>query len=389
MLKIIKDSNNLKFTVEGEIIPAKVEIYIRNRRNVYDIYLKNNNEEKILSAKLAEIPDNTAINFQRNIDWSSFLYKVKISIRNNLVLYSLKVDVGKWTEPFSIPEYVNKYIEIIKMSEDPTFELKSSDKTSFSIYTKFLPDNFERKSINDEIQNNLRVLKKCHEKTISELSVLVSNKNIQTLFYFPEQIRVFCEQYLLYFAQFLQDLGINTTANLKEEAGKVLFSITPNDDFEALDKIREALAVYLNLPDSPIIYDDSFAAMRLQQQIENLQHSQKMTARELQITEKILIAQSGTIQEKNTIIAQKDSVIAQQNKVIEKITSPSIMIDSVENKEELEEIYDGLKIGESKFLKEQLGIHLNPAKIIKTAVKNTLGKDERKSVLGLDKEVEE
>jgi hypothetical protein len=45
-----------------------------------------------------------------------------------------------------------------------------------------------------------------------------------------------------------------------------------------------------------------------------------------------------------------------------------------------------LKIGESKFLKEQLGIHLNPAKVIKTGVKNVFGKDGRKSILGLDEE---
>ncbi|MEP6903265.1 MAG: hypothetical protein ABJA66_16060 [Actinomycetota bacterium] len=38
-------------------------------------------------------------------------------------------------------------------------------------------------------------------------------------------------------------------------------------------------------------------------------------------------------------------------------------------------------------MKEQLGIYLNPAKVIKTAVKNTFGKDgEKKSVLGLDEE---
>ncbi len=97
-----------------------------------------------------------------------------------------------------------------------------------------------------------------------------SNFQLNVRFNFPEQFKTPCEQYLLYFAQFLQDLGISATSNLKEEAGKVLFSVTPTDDKEALDKIREALAVYLNLPASPIVYDDSFAAMRLQQQIENL-----------------------------------------------------------------------------------------------------------------------
>lgn len=45
-----------------------------------------------------------------------------------------------------------------------------------------------------------------------------------------------------------------------------------------------------------------------------------------------------------------------------------------------------MKIGESKFLKKQLGIHINPAKVIKTIVKNTLGKSEKEPILGLDEE---
>ena len=111
-----------------------------------------------------------------------------------------------------------------------------------------------------------------------------------------------------------------------------------------------------------------------------------MAVRELQFNEKLLIAQSDTIREKNITISQQQTVIEQQDKIIEKISSKSIMMDSAENKEELEEIYEGVKVGESKFLKEQLGIHLNPAKAIKTAVKNTFGKGEKKSVLGLDED---
>ncbi len=141
-----------------------------------------------------------------------------------------------------------------------------------------------------------------------------------------------CEQYLLYFAQFLRDLGINATSNLKNKRGKFFFQFTPTDDIEALDKIRQALAVYLNLPSSPIVYDDSFAAMRLHQQIDNLQHSQRMAVRELQLNEKLLIAQSETIREKNVTISHLQSVNENQSKIIEKISSQSIMMDSAENK---------------------------------------------------------
>jgi hypothetical protein len=51
--------------------------------------------------------------------------------------------------------------------------------------------------------------------------------------------------------QFLRDLGIEAGASIKHEARQVLFSVTPSEGAEALDRIREALDVYLRLPDSP------------------------------------------------------------------------------------------------------------------------------------------
>jgi hypothetical protein len=59
------------------------------------------------------------------------------------------------------------------------------------------------------------------------------------------------EQYLLYFVQFLEDLGIHATADLQEQARGVLLTVTPQDGREALERIREALDVYLQIPRSP------------------------------------------------------------------------------------------------------------------------------------------
>jgi hypothetical protein len=389
VLKIITESDGAKFIVGGEVVPARIEVYVKNRRNVYDVYLKDQNEKKLLSAKLIEIPDNTAITFYREIDWANFFNKVKISIRKDLILYQLRIELDNWTEPFKMPDYIDKYIQILRHSKGLLFELKSADKISFSLYTKFSQTESKKRIIKDEIKEGLYILKENHQKTVSELLAMSNSSDVKTLFHFPEQVRPYCEQYLSYFVQFLRDLGINAVSNLKEEAGKVLFSVTPTDNVQALDKIREALAVYLNLPSSPIIYDESFPAMRLQQQIENLQHSQKMAVREIQLSETVIKLQSETIQEKNLIISQKDSIIEQLNRVIEKISSKSIMMDSLENKEELEKVYEGLKVGESEFLKKYLGIGLNPITVLKTVGKMFLGKeDERKSMLGLEEETD-
>jgi hypothetical protein len=129
--------------------------------------------------------------------------------------------------------------------------------------------------------------------------------------------------------------------------------------------------------------------MRLRQQIDNLEHSQKMVVREIQASERVITVQSQIIQEKEIIISQKDSIIEQQNKIIERIASKSIMMDSLENKEEFEKVFEGLEIGESKFIKEQIGIRFNPVTSLKTLGKKLIGKgDEIISILDSDEETE-
>tara|TARA_R110000824_G_scaffold172763_1_gene350726 strand:+ start:395 stop:1582 length:1188 start_codon:yes stop_codon:yes gene_type:complete len=74
-------------------------------------------------------------------------------------------------------------------------------------------------------------------------------RSVSYEFEFPPEIHTSCSQYLLYFSQFLHDLGIEASADLYENAGKTLFSVTPKSRTEALERIREALFVYLNLPE--------------------------------------------------------------------------------------------------------------------------------------------
>jgi len=91
---------------------------------------------------------------------------------------------------------------------------------------------------------------------ISETAMELVLKNVRqdsviTFFKFPAPVKAACEQYLIYFAQFLNDLGIKAESEIKEEAGRVLFSVTPQDGPAALEKIKEALEAYLDLPQNP------------------------------------------------------------------------------------------------------------------------------------------
>jgi len=125
----------------------------------------------------------------------------------------------------------------------------------------------------------------------------------------------------------------------------------------------------------------------LQQQVENLQHSQRMTEREIRSSERELRLAQTIIENQDRVIVQKDTLIEQQNRVLEKITSKSIMMDSLENKAEFEKVFDGLEFGESKELKEKLGIKFNPITSLKSLGKKLSGDDEITS-LNLNEETD-
>lgn len=65
--------------------------------------------------------------------------------------------------------------------------------------------------------------------------------------HFPPGTRTACEQYLLYFVQFLADLGIEADAAIENSATAALFRVTPRSGPEALGRIRQALDTYLRM----------------------------------------------------------------------------------------------------------------------------------------------
>jgi hypothetical protein len=77
----------------------------------------------------------------------------------------------------------------------------------------------------------------------------------------------------------------------------VLFTVTPTDQKEALDKIKDALNLYLELPSSPIsdTANESIAVQRLESTVLRLRSDLKLAAAELQAKDATIKAQNLTI----------------------------------------------------------------------------------------------
>ncbi len=392
MIELRKNSEKFYFDV---IIDGKSynRVYASGNDD-FDYHSENKEASQILiDYKLNEFPSFKEIwledvfpwfEYEHTL-WIRFDYSKKVKTKKLLISFVFEPRLLFWNKNYSFKQYSNIFGAIWSLKKRfGDFEYYEEEQPLFSIEIVVL--RFES-SINEFVSPYLEELKSVHQEVLETLSLDTNQTSLKTFFEFPDEIKVFCRQYLEYFAKFLQDLGINAASSLKEEeAGKVLFSVTPTDDVEALDKIREALAVYLNLPSNPILYNDSFQSMQLKQQVENLQHSQRMKEMEIRSAQYALRLAQQNIENQDKIITRQNSFIDNQNKIIEKITSKSIMIDSLENKEELEKFCDGFEVGKSEFLIKHFGLHLNPATVLKNVGKKILGKDESKSILDLNEE---
>ncbi len=96
-----------------------------------------------------------------------------------------------------------------------------------------------------KLQNDL---KEKYKDTLVVNNVIVDQEGVNAFFEFPEDIRTACEEYLMYFRQFLKDQALTAEVMVKNEGKSTLFSVKPSDRGEALEKVQEALGIYLNLP---------------------------------------------------------------------------------------------------------------------------------------------
>ena len=152
-------------------------------------------------------------------------------------------------------------------------------------------------TIIEEARKLSGVIKHLHKLVEASLMEKLRSNSVVMQFDFPEEVRVPCEQYLLYFAQFLRDLGVQADTALTHEAGQVLFTVTPDDKQQALDNIRTALEVYLHLPSSPVsdTQQSEVAILRLNSELQSFHSKLSLARAEIQMKEATIQLQQVTI----------------------------------------------------------------------------------------------
>jgi hypothetical protein len=281
---------------------------------------ENDDSERLASHSFAELPlELEDVKLTLDLDWPELVLQAEVSRgRDDPKVFQIKFkfefNYENWKGPYSFAEYANAVHEALDRLEVSNIKWEADELLANGFSLRF-PVRSNESSIIDQISQCSVILNELADAASETLVMESADSSLVVSFDFPEEIRIPCEQYLVYFVQFLKDLGVDATSNLEHRAGRVLFSVTPTDEKDALDKIRETLELYLHFPSSPFGNTDneSIAVQRLESNVLHLRSELKLAAAEVQ-------AKNATIQ------AQQLTIDVQK-----RLLNGVIMVDSIKN----------------------------------------------------------
>ena len=269
-----------------------------------------------------------------------------------IISFSISIRMDNWKNLWSVQEHLNEFCRILNESElkngiqmfgsasEPTLDFGFMN---FQVLTLEQEYNCNGSPLNVYIDKCINILTQAQTEVLEKYQRESFTEVIAQQFNFPPEVKTACKQYLLYFTEFLEDMGIEAISSIQEQDGDVTFLVEPRNKAEALSKIANLLKIYLYLPSSPLAgsyanpLDSNLALQRLTSQIQHL-NSQLTLA-------------TATIQQQAATIQQKDFLIQQQQQFIQSQQfTPQVLIDSMKGSKDNEEslLGDLVKIGDYK-----------------------------------------
>lgn len=213
--------------------------------------------------------------------------------RGNKSRIELYVDSEEWKEIYSLKEFSEALETVSSYDHDNIVNYFRDDE-------EFITNGF---GFECEILDYSRTIEAERTDLISAANDLIfkakkllseSSGRLTLELNFPDEIRTPCEQYLMYFSQYLLDLGISTSSEINHVNNSTIFSVIPEDKEQALEVIADSLACYLSLPDelehyTSQIKNKDISLMQLESNVFHLKS-------QLMLAQSVLEAKNATIQ---------------------------------------------------------------------------------------------
>ncbi|WP_418302461.1 hypothetical protein [Lysinibacillus fusiformis] len=340
-----------KLVVDGVTITKDLGYFSKGNTNFWANIYDYDLSQKVTEISFDEIPKEFwRLELYYPLDFAEFIENIEVMrdfYNKEIIQLNFKVaswDLEKWKKPFSVEEFADAMEKTLLEYKDKGLKWELEDEIVSNGCNICCLDFKKSETIKTVVERNLPLIKEIMKKVDILLIEQSREDSLVSFFDFPEQVRVPCEQYLVYFVEFLKNIGIDSTTEISHQAGMVLFSVKPESKDTALEQIREALDIYLQLPNN--FNTVSFMNMHLepkeQQLIANIQHLNG----QLMLSNALVQTQDGIIQSQRFTIDQQqrfiDSTILQQSlllntknddsKDVEDILGGSISLTNLEGK---------------------------------------------------------
>jgi len=246
MIELTTQSNKVFLNVDGKRIAESP----KNNQNSYAFSIEElTPTNAIYACEFGELPSALGRIFLRSFDTKLVEQNPIIGREEDTDGYSIAVhsfiNLELWSQIYTPTRFIRDFKPTL--ARYVGIEITEIQSESFGLRLVF-PIYNPKTKIGDSVTKIVRFLEESELKAITECLKEEKGKYLATYFSFPENVKTACEQYLLYFGEFLKNVGINASVEIKEEADRVLFSVTPADSHKALDRIRQVLDLYLGLP---------------------------------------------------------------------------------------------------------------------------------------------
>jgi hypothetical protein len=236
---------------------------------------------------LSALPEKLLLGIPSNT--KSFTNKIftDISSTPNTVIFEIELihNMDEWTYPFSV-KVLNQYLR-------ENFVSNNSKMTNAS--TQYCALSFEISK--DDTSVNLKELifdaaeklLSFYNQSINELNEKHSENLFVKLFDFPPEYANICSQYLMWFGEFLKNLGIDADVSTENKDGKTSLIVSPTENGEMLEQIEQLFYQYLALPYADFLPaskqtpQEMYAYQSAMSQIDNLKNQIQMKDTILQL----------------------------------------------------------------------------------------------------------
>lgn len=245
-----------------------------------------------------DLPSNSEINikirpnqFFKDLDYVTLRNHDTVKVSMVIPFY-----YKDWNKPWNLnhflkemeKEFNGRYVQTAQAE----FEIGDGSHPDCNMVLTFV--GIDNKTVESWIIESLMAIKDVFDSTEVICAVQDEDAPLKAVFSFPQHLEKACEQYLIYFGEFLTDLGISADVQLREVGKNILFSVSPDDKEEALKRVKSALAIYLKLPN---VYEESKSEFAMdvdpiiQRHIANIEHLRS----QLRLSEAVVRLQASEI----------------------------------------------------------------------------------------------